>query len=116
VSGNKKTECLEWAHIYILPSFNEGLPIGILEARSYRMPIISTPVWGIPEVVIPGRNGILVQPGNHNEIGIALRYFIENPQLISQYGEESYKIAQPYFPESVMGSLRNVYNDLLKQL
>ena len=115
VSGNKKTECLEWAHIYILPSFNEGLPIGILEAMSYRMPIISTPVGGIPEVVIPGCNGILVQPGNHSEIGNALRHFIENPQLTSQYGEESYKIAQPYFPESVMGSLRNVYNDLLKQ-
>lgn len=114
VSGNKKTECLEWAHIYILPSYNEGLPIGILEAMSYRMPIISTPVGGIPEVVEPYQNGILVQPGNHKEISSALHYFIDNPDLISQYGEASYTKAQPYFPESVMGSLCKVYNDLLK--
>ena len=114
VSGEKKRECLEWAHIYILPSYNEGLPIGILEAMSYRMPIISTPVGGIPEVVKNYHNGILVQPGNHDEISNALLYFIENPQHISQYGEVSYVMAQPYFPESVMGSLCKVYSDLLK--
>lgn len=114
VSGDKKRECLEWAHIYILPSYNEGLPIGILEAMSYRMPIISTPVGGIPEVVKQHHNGILVQPGNHSEIGSALHYFIANPQHIAQYGEVSYTIAQPYFPESVMGSLCKVYSDLLK--
>lgn len=115
VSGDKKTECLEWAHIYILPSFNEGLPIGILEAMSYRMPIISTPVGGIPEVVHHHHNGIMVQPGHHDEIAASLRYFVENRDLIPQYGEESYKIAQPYFPESVMGSLRDVYNNLLNK-
>lgn len=114
VSGAKKRECLEWAHIYILPSYNEGLPIGILEAMSYRMPIISTPVGGIPEVVKQHHNGILVQPGNHRDISNALHYFIANPQHIAQYGEVSYTIAQPYFPESVMGSLCKVYSDLLK--
>ena len=114
VSGDKKRECLEWAHIYILPSYNEGLPIGILEAMSYRMPIISTPVGGIPEVVKQHHNGILVQPGNHRDISNALHYFIANPQHIAQYGEVSYTIAQPYFPESVMGSLCKVYSDLLK--
>lgn len=114
VSGDKKRECLEWAHIYILPSYNEGLPIGILEAMSYRMPIISTPVGGIPEVVKQHHNGILVQPGNHRDISNALHYFIANPQHIAQYGEVSYTMAQPYFPESVMGSLCKVYSDLLK--
>lgn len=114
VSGDKKRECLEWAHIYILPSYNEGLPIGILEAMSYRMPIISTPVGGIPEVVKQHYNGILVQPGNHRDISNALHYFIANPQHIAQYGEVSYTMAQPYFPESVMGSLCKVYSDLLK--
>ena len=44
VSGNKKLELLNWADVFILPSFNEGLPISILEAMSYGMPIISTPV------------------------------------------------------------------------
>lgn len=114
VSGEKKSACLEWAHLYILPSFNEGLPIAILEAMSYRMPIISTPVGGIPEVVHPHENGILVEPGNHKEIKEALLFFIENKDKIETYGERSYEYARPYFPEEVMGSLGSMYNDLLK--
>lgn len=47
ISGEKKTECLNWEDVYILPSYNEGLPIAILEAMSYKHPVISTPVGGI---------------------------------------------------------------------
>ena len=48
---DKKAELLSHANIFILPSYVEGLPISILEAMSYKMVIISTPVGGIPEVV-----------------------------------------------------------------
>ena len=68
VTGDKKIEYLNWADIYILPSYNEGLPIAILEAMSYSHPIISTPVGGIPEVVKDHQNGILVEPGNLEQI------------------------------------------------
>lgn len=113
VSGNKKQECLEWADVYILPSFNEGLPIGILEAMSYHMPIISSPVGGIPEVVFNQQNGILVEPGNSQEISDAIKCFIEHPEKIEQYGEISYSLAKPYFPEEVMNSLHSIYQGLL---
>ena len=63
ISGQKKTDCLTWEDVYILPSYNEGLPIAILEAMSYSHPVISTPVGGIPEIITNGENGILVQPG-----------------------------------------------------
>ena len=76
VTGDKKIEYLNWADIYILPSYNEGLPIAILEAMSYSHPIISTPVGGIPEVVKDHQNGILVEPGNLEQIKEALLFFI----------------------------------------
>ena len=41
ISGDKKVSCLNWEDIYILPSYNEGLPIAILEAMSYKHPVIS---------------------------------------------------------------------------
>ena len=68
VSGDKKIELLNKSDAYILPSYKEGLPISILEAMSYGMPIISTPVGGIPEIVSNGENGYLVEPGNKEDI------------------------------------------------
>jgi len=47
---------------------------------SYGKPIISTNVGGIPEVVFPGKNGILIEPGNLIEIESAIDYFIEHPE------------------------------------
>lgn len=114
VSGEKKRKCFEWAHIFVLPSYFEGLPISILESMSYGMPIISTPVGGIPEIVKNNLNGKLVSPGNKEELWIAIKTFIDNPNLISEYGEKSLKIIKPYTPKEVIGQLREIYNELLQ--
>ena len=45
----------------ILPSYNEGLPISVLEAMSYSLPIISTKVGGIPEILKNEENGYITQ-------------------------------------------------------
>lgn len=112
VSGNKKIELLNWADIYILPSHNEGLPISILEAMSYGCPIISSPVGGIPEVVTD--NGIMVTPGNSEEIFAAIRKYIENPEKIDTEGTRSLEIVKPYLPENVMSELALIYDELIK--
>ena len=111
VSGEKKLRLLNKADIYILPSFNEGLPISILEAMSYGCPIISTPVGGIPEVV--KENGILVTPGNSDEIWAAMSRYIGNPSLIQSEGEQSRVNVQPYLPEHVISSLNEIYLEML---
>ena len=113
VSGEKKIECLNWADVYILPSFNEGLPIGILEAMSYRHPIISTPVGGIPEVVKDGVNGIMVKPGNVQEIAKAISAFVRDKKLVEEYGMHSIELVKPYLPETVFATLSEMYSHLI---
>lgn len=113
VTGEKKKQLLEWANCFILPSYNEGLPISILEAMSYGMPIISTPVGGITEVVKDGRNGVVVEPGNKTQIWEAIKKYIDNPQMISSEGMESLKIVQPYTPNFVLNQLKDIYKELL---
>lgn len=113
VSGEKKIECLNWADVYILPSFNEGLPIGILEAMSYRHPIISTPVGGIPEVVKDGVNGIMVKPGNVQEIAKAISAFVGDKRLVEEYGMHSMELVKPYLPETVFATLSEMYSHLI---
>ena len=70
----KKQNVWTGEDVYILPSYNEGLPIAILEAMSYKHPVISTPVGGIPEVIQTKENGMLVQPGNKEEIAKAIAH------------------------------------------
>lgn len=112
VSGEKKIELLNWANLFILPSFNEGLPISILEAMSYKIPIISTPVGGIPEVVDES-NGVLVTPGNDEEIFSAIKKYVDNHQLIMKQGAISYKKVETYMPDYVLNHLKQIYEGLL---
>jgi glycosyltransferase involved in cell wall biosynthesis len=59
-------------------------------------PIIATNVGGIPEAIINGENGILVQP-DINEITKQIVYLIENPQLAAIFGANAKKTAQESF-------------------
>ena len=111
VYGEKKIDLLNWADVFILPSFNEGLPISILEAMSYGMPIISSPVGGIPEIIKD--NGILVTPGDDDEINKAIKRYVDNPTLISEEGKESLNVIKTYLPEYVMYDLKQIYEHLL---
>lgn len=113
ISGDKKIDCLNWEDVYILPSYNEGLPIAILEAMSYSHPVISTPVGGIPEIISSYQNGILVNPGNQTEIANAIKYYIDNKEEIKYQGENGYKIVKEFFPDRVFSDLKNIYNSLI---
>lgn len=64
VSGNAKNELLRDADIFVLPSYNEGLPVSILEAMSWGIPVITTTVGGIPELIEDHVNGFLITPGD----------------------------------------------------
>jgi glycosyltransferase involved in cell wall biosynthesis len=109
IAGQKKVDCLNWEDVYVLPSYNEGLPIAILEAMAYSHPIISTPVGGIPEVVKDGVNGTLVAPGDKDAIAAAIRKYIESPQTIAYEGNNAYETVKDFFPERVFADLMNIY-------
>ena len=114
VTGEAKEKLLAQSHVYILPSYNEGLPISILEAMSYQMPIIATAVGGIPEVVQHHENGLLIEPGNKQELASAVRFFLSNPEKIETYGSQSYEIvSQRHFPTPVMSALNSMYAEIL---
>jgi glycosyltransferase involved in cell wall biosynthesis len=114
VSGEKKQCLLNWADVFILPSHNEGLPIAILEAMSYGCAIISTPVGGIPEVVTPEKNGLLVTPGDSEQIALAIMRYADKKALLENEGKESLKMVETYLPEYVLNHLRKIYERLMQ--
>ena len=64
ISGKQKEELLKNCSIYILPSYNEGMPMSVLEAMAYKNVTISTNVGGIPKVICNEQNGIIINPGD----------------------------------------------------
>lgn len=113
VKGEKKNELLSQCDVYVLPSYNEGLPISILEAMSYGKPIISTTVGGIPEIVKPGFNGWLFEPGDHSALTAIIDEALTNRQLLTEYGSRSHELAKDFSPGVVMKHLDGIYISLV---
>lgn len=72
------------ADIYIQPSRSEGLPLGIMEAMSYGLPIVASNVGGIPEAVVHTNSGLLVSPESPQELADALKTVITNNEKGSE--------------------------------
>lgn len=100
----EKDHLLARTAIFVLPSYHEGVPMAILEAMSWGIPIVTTPVGGIPEVVTEGQEGLLVNPGDIPGLAHALARLLAAPSLRWKLGERgrnkiesrfSIKVLQP---------------------
>jgi glycosyltransferase involved in cell wall biosynthesis len=75
--------------VFILPSHSEGLPMSIIEAFAAGIAVIATPVNAVSEVVQHERNGLLVPPGEVDEIAAALRRLIDDADLRRRLGRQA---------------------------
>ena len=111
VSGDEKARLMANSDILVLPSYYEGLPISILEAMSYAMPVITTPVGGIPEVVTDGIEGSLFTPGDKTQLAAVIDRYIDNPGLILSQGQAGHKKARNFFPDAVTAKLSAIITE-----
>lgn len=113
VGPDERDTLLRRADAFILPSYNEGLPMAMLEALGYRLPPIVTPVGGIPEVIESGRNGILVQPGDKDAIGEAMTRLVDDEDARIAMGGAAYETGKEYDIELYIKRIEGLYRDLL---
>ncbi|GIV15918.1 MAG: glycosyl transferase [Armatimonadota bacterium] len=86
VEPDRRETLLAEGDVLVLPSLREGLPMSILEAMSWGLPVITTPVGGIPEFVHDGVNGLLVPPTDIPALSSAIQRLIEDERLRLQMG------------------------------
>jgi glycosyltransferase involved in cell wall biosynthesis len=113
VRGDEKQLLLETSTLFVLPSHDEGVPISILEAMSASLPIVATPVGGIPEVVRDGIDGILIEPGNGVALAEAICQLLGNKSLAKSMGRnacERHRVEHSV--ESVVQRLEAIYGDM----
>ena len=100
------------ADIFVLPSFKETFGIVFLEAMHYGLPIITTNVSAMPELIEEGKNGFLVPPADSQSLAKAISKLIENPDLIEQMGEAGRKkVATSYFWEQTCSGFASIINE-----
>lgn len=116
ISGKAKQEYLDICDIFALPSYFEGQSIAILEAMAHCCGIVASDTGGIPMMITDEQTGLLVPPGDKEELKKALRRMLENPELCRKLGENARRKAESGFSiESSIEQLVSIYRDLLSE-
>src|SRR5690606_4866518 len=114
VTGNAKEELYRKATVFVLPSYNEGLPVSMLEAMSYGMPVIATNVGGIPELVKDGESGQLIVAGDIAALRNAMERFIRDRRLVREMGRAAEAtVRQNFVFEQTKMKLDKLYTELI---
>ncbi len=105
---------LSAADVLVQPSMDEGLPRSVLEAMSIGLPVVSSEVGGLPEVVRPGETGFLVPRGDIEALARALRALDADPDLRRRLGDAGRRLVEEkYSFEKVMPSFARAIWSLL---
>ena len=117
VRGAEKEKLLMESSVYFLPSYQEGMPMSILDAMGYGLPVVSTDTGGIPQIVRnsdDGGNGMLCRPGDKDAMADALLRYLTDEKLQHTAGLKSLEIVEnEYSLEKHIDKIEDVYSKLL---
>jgi glycosyltransferase involved in cell wall biosynthesis len=99
VGPSGKRALLENAAVFALPSYDEALPVGLCEAMAAGVPVVVSPVGGIPEVVTDGVSGCLVAPGDKASLERQLRRLLTDRVLGARLGGAARETARLRFAQ-----------------
>lgn len=115
LSTYEKDKALATMDIFVLPSYQEALPLVCLEALAMGIPVIATEVGGIPEIVTP-EVGLLVPPKNPTALADALKILLDNTKLMEEMGEAGRLRYNQYFTISKMAhNTQKVYFKIMNE-
>jgi len=104
------------SNIFLLPSYFEGLPNSLLEAMSYGVVPIVTPVGSIPEVVCDGENGFLVPVSDYKSISDIITKLYNDRRLLDMVGNSACtSIMNKYSLQKYILNLNKIYSSLNKE-
>ena len=94
---NDVREYIGGCHVFVLPSYHEGLPRTVIEAMAMNRPILTTLAPGCKETVEDGVNGFLVNSKDPEALADKMIWFIENPTRLGEMGKHSRTLAEAKF-------------------
>jgi glycosyltransferase involved in cell wall biosynthesis len=98
--------------LFVLTSLSEGFPVSILEAFAAGLPVIATNVGGIPEIIIKGENGFLVEPGQPGQIAEKILALLWNKSLHEKMRESARQTAHNFQIEKMAEQTITFYKEV----
>jgi glycosyltransferase involved in cell wall biosynthesis len=104
------------ADVFVLASVHEGLPVALLEAMALCRPIVATRVGGVPEVVVPGESGVLVEPGDVDGLTAEVLGLLRDPARRRQLGEAARQhVQQRHGMAEMVAAVEGVYGQVTRR-
>ena len=101
------SQILKESDIFVISSDSEMFPIVLLEAMSSGLPVVTTFVGGIRDIM--DENGITVEAGNAKQMASAMLRMAEDDELRARYGKKSLKLAEKYDVDRVVKQYEDLY-------
>jgi glycosyltransferase involved in cell wall biosynthesis len=99
--GERLYERFDRADLFVLPSYNEGLPVVLHEAGAFGLPVITTPVGAIPDLIRDGANGLLIEPGAIDALAGAITRLVRDPAERRRLGLQLRDDVAAFHPDRV---------------
>lgn len=95
-------DLLDAVDLFVLPSLIEGLPLSVLEAMAHRLPVVATPVGGIPELIDHGVHGLMTPVNDAEALATALEQLVREPALRTELAESAFRRMMEQFTFDTM--------------
>lgn len=113
VNGGAKDKAFKESTIFCLPSYAEGFSMAVLDAWAYGLPVITTPVGGIPDIAKDSENLLLFNPGDIKMLAHQIERMITDSTLRENISKESIKLAQTTFNiDTINRQIGEIYEKL----
>ncbi len=114
ISGIEKETLFYTSSIFCLPSYAEGFPMAVLDAWAFGLPVITTPVGGLPDVLDHGKNSLVFQPGDIDGLAENLKILMNDDNLREKLGVASLQLSNNLFNiKTISSQLDDLYSSIL---
>jgi len=115
IHGKEKiAEMYQSADVYVLPSYREGLPLTLFEAMASGLPIVASPVNGVPYAMKQPENGFFVDYGDIKTLEKNILKVLDNPKLAKQISKNNFKKSKNYVWDIIYKEYMKEYDSLIK--
>lgn len=105
LSGEEKINAFRNAHVFILPSYDEGMPCALVEALAFGLVPVTSGVGGIPDLVVDGVNGFILDSFDARDYADKIGYLAQNPDLLETISTNNQTYANDRLSASNLASL-----------